>query len=139
MEHYLTECPGCEDGTVEMVEAFSGGAVDYDFICSDGCDWHCADAGRAKRARQQRAKKLPRKKHQGVKFQPDSPELVQAIRDEINRRMKILAVERAKCPPSLIKKGKRWVSNPKFTEKMRQHMHSFAVSPEQIREEFVNA
>ena len=59
------------------------------------------------------------------------------MRKEFARRMQILTAEREKFPPSLLKKGKRWVSNPKFTDKMREHMHRFYVSSEEIRDALV--
>lgn len=135
-------CPNkkCK-GRIMMVDAFNeNSAVDYDYECSDACGWICADAERSKLYRSQQQKQTAKKKHpKRVEFKPDSPELVAAIRAEVQRRMEILATERAKFPPTLIRKGKRWVSNPKFTEKMRKHMHGFAVSAEQIREELINA
>ena len=69
---------------------------------------------------------------------PDPIKLRNAIRREVRRRMRILTAEREKFPPSLIEKGKgkkkRWVSNPAFTDEMREHMHRFYVSGEEIRD-----
>jgi hypothetical protein len=72
-------------------------------------------------------------------------EFVAAFRAEYGRQMRRLTRERAKFPPTFIVgsklvKGKRvktWKDNPKFTEKMREHMHTFAVDSEQIAEELV--
>lgn len=48
--------------------------------------------------------------------------------------MEILLAERAKFPPTFTKKGK---PNLKFTEDMRAHMHTFAFTSEQVRDELL--
>lgn len=61
-------------------------------------------------------------------------DLRDAVRAEVRRRMEILTAEREQFPPSLLKKGKKWVSNPKFTDDMRTHMNRFYVSSEKIHD-----
>ena len=70
-------------------------------------------------------KQKPRKR---VKPVEDSPEFVQAIRNEIARRTEILRVERAK-----IKKP-----TSKLTRKQRDHLHTFAFTAEQVRAELLD-
>jgi hypothetical protein len=72
-------------------------------------------------------------------------EFIAAFRAEYRKQMRVLAKERAKFPPSLIESKKRvkgksvkvWKINPKFTDAMREHMHTFAVDSEQIADEIV--
>lgn len=80
-------------------------------------------------------------KRQAQKKMPT--DLRDAVRAEVKRRMEILAAERAKLPSSFItyrkknKKGKLvryYTDNPKFTEKMRQHMHRFYVDATEIHD-----
>lgn len=127
-------CPECKRGGIVMVDALNGGAVPYDFICTLRCGWTCADPERAK-AYKATLKPKPKKKAKKAKnFKPDSDVLVMAIRDECERRMEILKAERAKFPPTFTKKGK---PNKKFTEAMRVHLHTFAFSAEDIRNEIL--
>lgn len=151
MEHNPTVCPGCGKGHI----VWNGGADNFFFTCSRApkCRWECGRGGdipggglkglvgialNGGKVRVPKAK--PKKKHtKRVEFVPDSPEFRQALREEIQRRMDILIAEREKFPPTLIKKGKRLVSNPKFTNKMRDHMHTFYVDAAEIREEMLHA
>jgi hypothetical protein len=75
-----------------------------------------------------------KKPHKKTKPQTDSPKLVKAIRKEITRRTEILQAERAKFPPTLTKRGK---PNRKFTRAMRDHMHTFAFTAEQVRADLI--
>jgi len=70
-------------------------------------------------------------------------DLRDAVRAEVRRRHEILSAEREKFPPSLIKKRVKTkkgkiktmaVPNPKFTDVMREHMHRFYVSSEEIHD-----
>ena len=85
-----------------------------------------------------------------IRSQPSkrqTEEFVKAFRKEKKRQMEILAAEREKFPPSLLKKGRhtkgkykgqpRYVPNPKFTDAMREHMHTFAVDEDAISEAIV--
>lgn len=64
-------------------------------------------------------------------------DFISAFRAEKAKQMKRLIKERAKFPPSLLKKGKRWVFNPKFTSEMREHMHTFAINEDEIAAQIV--
>ena len=135
-EYGPTLCPGCEHGHTVWI----GDDRNYTFICSHRCGWECPDEERTRAYKAKLAadakKAVKKAKKKTVEFQLDSPELVQAIRAECDRRMEILLAERAKFPPTFTKKGKL---NPKFTDKMRAHMHTFAFTGEQIREELINS
>ena len=122
------------DGTIVMIEgelpAVSGGAV---FICT-GCDWTSPDGFRHNPTKRQiMPRPKPRKKQKPVL---DSPELRAAVNAEVRKRMARLTAERAKFPPTFLKKGKKLVNNPKFTDAMRDHMHKFYVDAVEIRDEF---
>lgn len=60
---------------------------------------------------------------------PDTPETVQAIRDEIARRTGILRAERAR-----IRKP-----SSKLTQAEREHLHRFAFTAEAVRAEILAA
>ena len=133
-------------GTIVMSEGelptVSGGAV---FICT-GCDWISPDGYRHTPTKpQKRPQPKPMKKQRAV---VDPPELRAAVNAEVRRQMARLAKERVKFPPSLIPervkavrgpdKGKIitvWHDNPDFTGAMRDHMHTFAVDAQAIRDE----
>lgn len=125
-------------GTISMTGgAFPSAIGNATFACS-GCKrlWPDLEFVKAYKdaLRKQAAKIKPKKK---VKFQPDSPELVAAIRAEIKRRTEILTREREKFPPTNLLKGKRLVPNPAFTSEMREHMHGLGFSAMEIRDELL--
>lgn len=131
-----TICPGCEKGTVVR----HGDTTNFHYTCSRApkCKWQ--HIGLVQTWLTPKPKAQIKKKHsKGVEFVPDSAEFQAELRAEVERRMQALATERAKFPPSLIKKGKRWVANPKFTNKMREHMHEFYVDVTEVREELLHA
>ena len=99
-----------------------------------GCNWKStgADFEHTPSKRQIMPKPKPRKKQKPVL---DSPELRAAVNAEVRKRMARLTVERAKFPPTFLKKGKKLVNNPKFTDAMRDHMHKFYVDATEIRDE----
>lgn len=125
-----TPCPRVDcDGHTKWNDAKGGG---YYFTCtSRACDFDT------------RGQKVPyfilpewlQPKKMKVKPVIDPPGYLKAFRAEIQRRTEILMIERAKFPPTLLKKGKKWVSNPKFTSEMSAHMHKFAFTHEQVRGE----
>lgn len=114
------------------------------FECPD-CDWK-SPSGNFKHT------PTPKTYHHVVtdvikkqKSRKQTAAFIRAFRTEKAKQMKRLAKERAKFPPSLIegtkkvkgKKVKTWKPNPKFTDAMREHMHTFAVDEEKIAAEIV--
>jgi hypothetical protein len=112
-----------------------------------GCEWNSpsGDFEHEPSVRQILPRKRPVVKKQAQKKMP--VDLRDAVRAEVRRRMEILKAEREKFPPSLlvkrvkITKGKNkgkikttWISNPQFTNAMREHMHRFYVSSEEIHD-----
>lgn len=143
-----TTCPDCGKGEVVMARGSfptcNGGAH---FACSNRCGWKSA-SGEFQHT--STAKTLHHvasgvvKKHPQKKMPRD---LRDAVRAEVTRRREILTAEREQFPPSLIQKrvkitksknkGKLRtvnVTNPKFTDEMRSHMHRFYVSSEEIHD-----
>lgn len=140
-----TVCPTC-GSEIEMTE---GGFP----TCNDHSIFECADCGwvspsgefqHTPTKRDSIPQSGPTIRKQASRKQTQA--FVDAFRDEYARQMDALTAERAKFPPSLIQKrvkltkGKTkivHVSNPKFTNAMREHMHTFAVDSEKIAEEIV--
>lgn len=136
-----TRCPQCVKNRVRKpgYTRLHGTFMQGYFDCTRrDCNWTTAPSGK-KRERfvpktlaeiRGEIDPKPRKKHRA-----DSTKLVDAIRAECVRRDEIIRVERAAFPPTLTKKGKRLVRNPRFTAAMRAHMHLFAFSSEDVRRE----
>ena len=133
-----TPCPVCGHGHVVWI----GTQSVYHFVCDGaGCDW-TTESGKPGNP-YKREKFVPKSMTPPVKktpkFQPDPPELVEAIRKECARRMEILKRERAKFPPTNVMrvkgKTKTPVPNRNFTKEMREHMHEYAFTAEDVREE----
>jgi hypothetical protein len=128
-----TVCPACNKGFTK----WNGTSRNYWFTCTNrGCAW---DTRTKVPHSNFILPELKPKKAKKVKPVIDSQEYLDTFRAEIRRRTEILTTERAKFPPTLIQVGKgkkrRWKANPKFTNAMRQHMHTFAFTHEQVREE----
>ena len=157
MHEQQTKCPMCSKGHV----VWNGDASDFYFTCSRApkCVWESGRGGtvciqdglkglvgvaiHGGKVRKPKPKTAKKKHTKEVKFIPDSDEFKAELRAEIARRMDMLVAEREKFPPTniLVGKGKKakLVPNPKFTEKMRQHLHKFYVDSAEIREELLNA
>ena len=88
------------------------------------CDAHLRVAAGIKASRQA-AKPLPRPTVEAVTPEQDSPELVAAIQAECKRRMEIARSERAKIDKP----------SAKLTSAERAHLHTFAFSAVEIRDE----
>lgn len=131
-----TACPGCETGDVVWV----GSSRDYSFMCSLRCGWTCPREGEVK-SKLKKPKLLTKKVTKKVKFTPDPPELVEAIRAECARRTKAMRKARGKFPSTNTVKGKgkkkQTVPNPNFTNKMQTRMHAFGFTAEDVRKELV--
>jgi hypothetical protein len=133
-----TKCPDCGKGDVILTRGGFPTCTDGShFVCSKKCGWKSA-SGNFKHTPTKPTKHYVEtrvvKKHKSKK---DSSALRKRIAEEFLRRRKLCIAERKKFPPSLVKKGKRWVSNPKFTPAMREHMSKFQFSPEAIRDEIL--
>src|SRR4029077_9453573 len=90
------------------------------------CDAHLRVAAGIKASRKS-AKPLPRPVVEAVTPEQDSPELVAAIVAECERRAEIARIERAK-----IKKP-----SAKLSKVERAHLHKFAFTSAQVREELL--
>lgn len=129
-------CPECRSGVIVHTEGgfptCNEGSV---FICTE-CDWISPDG-------YEHDPTTPTEHHvvadvvKKQKSKKQTKEFLAVFHAEKQRQMNRLTKERAKFPPSLIKKGKKWISNPKFTDKMRDHMHTFAVDEDAIAEQIV--
>lgn len=120
----------------------NGGTV---FVCTE-CDWISPDGY----THEPTVRTVVEWGGPIIRSQPSkrqTEDFIQAFRAEKSKQMDRLIKERAKFPPSLLKKGKyakgpkkgqdRWVNNPKFTDEMREHMHTFAVDEDAISEAIV--
>jgi hypothetical protein len=131
-----TPCPR-EDCDGHVI--WNGNSTDYYFTCSSrGCDWDTRTDYKSKPKFQlpkPKAKKKPKP------FVPDPPEIVEAVRAECNRRQALLVAEAKKFPCPYVEKGKgknkKFVPNPKFTNDMRKHLHTFAFTSEQVYREIM--
>lgn len=144
-----TKCPKCGKGDIAIVSGGFPTCNDHSVFECERCDWKSPTGNfqhEASKAQHPWKRKPIKKQHP----HEDSPELIEAIRAEFHKRRDLCIAEREKFPPSLIEKrvkitkGKNkgktkkvWVSNPKFTDEMREHMHAFAFSPEDIRAELI--